>query len=114
MSEPIARILIVDDDRIILESLSEFLRLEGYEVEGVTSFAAASAALERRPCNLVITDVTMPDADGFQLLRMIKQRYPEVVTIMITGYGTIESAVEAIKMGAYDYLTKPIDDDEMR
>ncbi len=114
LSDAKARILIVDDDRIILESLSEFLRLEGYEIAGVTSFAAASTALTRQPFNLVITDVNMPDADGFQLLRLIRQRYPEVVTIMITGYGTIESAVEAIKMGAYDYLTKPINDDEMQ
>ena len=53
----------------------------------------------------------MPDADGFELLRVVKQRHPETVVILITGYGTIESAVEAIKMGAYDYLTKPVIDD---
>jgi DNA-binding NtrC family response regulator len=56
----------------------------------------------------------MPEVDGFELLRVIRKRYPELVTIVITGYGTIESAVEAIKMGAYDYLTKPIVDDEIR
>jgi DNA-binding NtrC family response regulator len=108
------RILIVDDDKIIVESLVEFLDLEGYEAEGVGTFAEAVTALDRRPCQLVITDVNMPETDGFELLRVIKQRHPEVVVIMITGYGTIESAVEAIKMGAYDYLTKPIIDDEIR
>jgi len=108
------RILIVDDDKIIVESLVEFLDLEGYEAAGVGDFAEAAAALDRKQYHLVITDVNMPDVDGFELLRLIKQRYPEIVVIMITGYGTIESAVEAIKMGAYDYLTKPIIDDEIR
>ncbi len=108
------RILIVDDDRIIVESLAEFLELEGYEAVGAASFAEALTALERQPCQLAITDINMPETDGFELLRVIRQRYPEIVVVMITGYGTIESAVEAIKMGAYDYLTKPIIDDEIR
>jgi DNA-binding NtrC family response regulator len=111
---PKGRIFIVDDDRIILDSLGEFLRLEGYEADGATDVAGALEALGREPYNVVITDVNMPGADGFELLRIIGQRYPDVVVIMITGYGTIESAVEAIKMGAYDYLTKPIIDDEIR
>ncbi|MCG3178341.1 MAG: Regulatory protein AtoC [Phycisphaerae bacterium] len=107
-------ILIVDDDAIIVDSLKEFLQLEGYDADGVEDFDGALTALEKRAYQLVITDVNMPDGDGFELLRVIKQRYPEVVVIMITGYGTIESAVEAIKLGAYDYLTKPIIDDEIR
>ncbi len=108
------RILIVDDDRIITESLVEFLQLEGYEATGAGSFAEAMTTLERRRHNVVLTDINMPDTDGFELLRVLRQRFPELVVIMITGYGTIESAVEAIKMGAYDYLTKPIIDDEIR
>ena len=108
------RILVVDDDRIILDSLCEFLRVEGYDAEGVTEADAALRLLARKPCSVVITDVNLPGADGFELLRVIRQRYPETVVIIITGYGTIESAVEAIKMGAYDYLTKPIIDDEIR
>jgi DNA-binding NtrC family response regulator len=63
---------------------------------------------------VIITDVNMSEGNGFDLLRLVKERYPETVVIMITGYGTIDSAVEAIKMGAYDYLTKPIIDDEIR
>ena len=114
MSEPVQGIFVVDDDRIILDSLCEFLRMEGYRVDGATGADAALRALSREPYNLVITDVNMPGADGFELLRTIKQRFPELVVIIITGYGTIESAVEAIKMGAYDYLTKPIIDDEIR
>jgi len=108
------RMLIVDDDRIILESLSEFLKLEGYEVETAVGFQPALKALERRPFSLVLTDVNMPGEGGFELLRVIRDRYPDVVVVIITGYGTIESAVEAIKMGAYDYLTKPIVDDVIR
>jgi len=107
-------ILIVDDDPIILGSLGEFLRLEGYEVEQAANSRQALQALEKRPFHLVLTDINMPDTDGFELLRIIKQRYPDTAVVIITGYGTIESAVEAIKMGAYDYLTKPINDDETR
>jgi DNA-binding NtrC family response regulator len=108
------RILVVDDDQIIRDSLSEFLRLEGYDCQGAESFNQALNELEKQRYNLVLTDVNMPEVDGFELLRVVRKRYPEVVTIVITGYGTIESAVEAIKMGAYDYLTKPIVDDEIR
>ncbi len=109
-----AKILLVDDDPIIVDSLSEFLQVEGYEVDGASSVAQATSAIGRQDYNVVITDVNMPKADGFELLRTIKDHHPDLVTIVITGYGTIESAVEAIKMGAYDYLTKPIDDDEIR
>ncbi|MHC4093490.1 MAG: response regulator, partial [Planctomycetota bacterium] len=66
---PKGRILVVDDDRIILDSLGEFLRLEGYEVDGVTSTQGALAALERRTYNIAIADVNMPESDGFELLR---------------------------------------------
>ncbi len=109
-----ARILVVDDDRIILESLGEFLRLEGYEVEAAASFKATLKAMERRAVDVIISDVNMPGGNGFELLHVMRERYPDTVLIMMTGYGTIESAVEAIKMGAFDYLTKPIIDDELR
>ena len=108
------RILLVDDDPMVVDSLGEFLQLEGYEVEGASSVAQAATLLQRQDIQILITDVNMPRADGFELLRTVRERFPDVVTIVITGYGTIESAVEAIKMGAYDYLTKPIDDDEIR
>lgn len=110
----ISRVLIVDDDRIIVDSLAELLRVEGYEPTGVNSVKEAIAELGRQPYAIIITDVNMPEADGFEMLRLVRDRHPDVVPIVITGYGTIESAVEAIKMGAYDYLTKPIIDDELR
>src|SRR5438874_4873261 len=89
------RVLVVDDDRIILDSLGEFLQLEGYDVDTASDSQSALAALARRDCGLVISDVNMPRGDGFELLRTIRHRYPDIVVLMITGYGTIESAVEA-------------------
>lgn len=108
-----AKILVVDDDSIILESLCEFLNIEGYDTTGVSSYKTAIERLRRESFTIVITDVNMADGDGFELLKIIKKEYPQTVVILITGYGTIESAVEAIKLGAYDYLTKPIIDDEL-
>jgi len=113
-NEPTATILVVDDDRIILDSLCEFLRLEGYQAEGAVSFAEAGQAMDRRPIDLMISDVNMPGGNGFELLHLVRKRSPETVVVMMTAYGTVESAVESIKMGAYDYLTKPIIDDELR
>ncbi|HEG44002.1 MAG TPA: sigma-54-dependent Fis family transcriptional regulator [Phycisphaerales bacterium] len=107
------QILVVDDDRIILDSLCEFLSLEGYSTVAAESFKEAVQKLRTQSFSLVITDVNMPDGDGIELLSIIRRNYPQTVAIVITGYGTIESAVEAIKMGAYDYLTKPIVDDEL-
>jgi len=107
-------ILVVDDDRIILDSLCEFLLLEGLETKGTETLKGALSELEKRSYSLVITDVNLPDGDGFDLLEAVSKNYPQTVVIVITGYGTIESAVRAIKRGAYDYLTKPIIDDELR
>ena len=108
------RILIVDDDQIILNSLSEFLKLEGYDVLKADRFETAVAALHQSAVDVVITDVSMPDVDGFELLKVCKNQYPDTAVVMVTGYGTIEAAVDAIKMGAYDYLTKLIIDDEIK
>ncbi len=108
-----ANLLIVDDDRIILDSLCEFLSLEGYRTTPARSVTRAIGELQKQSFSLVLTDVNMPDGDGFELLSIIRKNYPKTVPIVITGYGTIESAVEAIKMGAHDYLTKPIIDDDL-
>lgn len=107
-------ILVVDDDRIILDSLCEFLKLEGYNTVGAESYKQAANLIQKQNFLLVINDVNLPDGDGLELLNLIRKNHPQTVVIIITGYGTIESAVEAIKLGAYDYLTKPIVDDELR
>ena len=113
-AKPKAHLLVVDDDRIILDSLAEFLRIEGYEVDTAGGFNEAVEVLDQTAIELIICDVNMPGGNGFELLHLIGKKVPETVVIMMTGYGTIESAVEAIKMGAYDYLTKPIIDDELK
>jgi len=107
-------ILVIDDDKIILDSLCEFLLLEGFQTSGARTLKAALAELQKQNYSLVIADVNLPDGDGLELLNVVRENHPQTVVIVITGYGTIESAVRAIKQGAYDYLTKPIADDELR
>jgi DNA-binding NtrC family response regulator len=107
-------ILIIDDDRIILDSLCEFLSLEGFQTSGAETFKSALTKLQEEDFRLVITDVNLPDGDGLELVDIVRKGHPQTVVVVITGYGTIESAVKAIKRGAYDYLTKPIIDDELR
>ena len=107
-------ILIVDDDQIIRDSLTVFLSQEGFETKGAETLKGATAELERQNYCLVITEISLPDGDGFMLLELVRKYQPQTVVIVITGYGTIESAVKAIKEGAYDYLTKPINDDDLR
>ena len=109
-----ARILLIDDDPITLEGLGRFLELEGYEVETISQISDARRSLKCSQYNLVITDVSLPDGGGFDLLREIRVNHKETVVILLTANGTIESAVEAIRQGAYDYLTKPIIDDDVR
>ncbi len=108
------RILIVDDDPMILESIAELLKLEGYSVLTASSADQALMKMGQQPCQLVLTDVNMPSTSGLQLLRKIRDTHPQTVVVLITGYGTIESAVESIKMGAYHYVTKPIIDEEIK
>ena len=108
------KILIVDDDRIILDSLCAFLRNEGYDVTGAANYPEAQAALSTDHFQLLITDVSMPQADGMELLRLVRKQYSEMVVLIITGYGSISGAVEAMKLGAFDYLTKPIVDEDIR
>ena len=107
-------ILIIDNDRIILDSLCEFLSLEGFQTSRAETLKSAMAELQKQSYSLVITEINLPDGDGFELLDTVRKNFPQTVVIVITGYGTIESAVKAIKRGAYDYLTKPIVDDELR
>ncbi|MBN2021049.1 MAG: sigma-54-dependent Fis family transcriptional regulator [Sedimentisphaerales bacterium] len=107
-------ILIVDDNKVVRDFLTDFLSREGFDAKGAGGIKEAVSCLENSEYALVITEINLPDGDGFQLLDIIGQNFPRTVVIVITGYGTIESAVRAIKMGAYDYLTKPINDDELR
>ena len=106
-------ILVVDDERSICIAIERLLCGRGYEVESAHSGEAAVAALERRLAHLVITDLSLTGMSGMDLLRQIKQETPDTAVIMITAYGSERLAVEAMKLGAADYLRKPFDNDEL-
>ena len=104
---PTAKILVVDDEEIILLSCERVLTEEGYEVQTRLRAEEALALLAEEPIDLILVDLKMPGMDGLEFLRAVKQAYPSISVIMITGYSTVESAVEAMKAGAIDYLPKP-------
>ena len=106
-------LLIVDDDRPLLESIADDLRSLGYRTETAESCHEAIQRIKEHPFDAVICDVNLPDEDGFRLLDWSRRESPETRIIMLTGFGTIESAVDAIRQGAFDYLTKPVIDDEL-
>ncbi len=108
-----ARILIVDDELNIRTALAKILEKAGYEVTAVESGDHALGLLQETPFDLVITDLKMVGADGLDVLRALKQSQPDTEVLLLTAYGTIESAVEAMKLGAYDYLTKPADPERL-
>lgn len=116
MPGKLTRILIVDDDPIVAESLADLLRDEGYATatahDGQEALDLLDQVQER--FNLLITDLNMPRCDGMELLKALRDRDEDVVPIVITGFGKIESAVNAVKLGAADYLTKPVVDEELR
>ncbi len=107
-------ILVVDGDGVMRDCLTKFLRNDGFRTTTAGSLAEAVSQLESRLFGLAITELNLPDGNAFDLLKTLREDYPRTVAIVMTGYGTIESAVRAIKQGAYDYLTKPINDDELR
>lgn len=108
------RILVVDDEESIREFLDIMLRKEGYEVTCVEDGKIAQDMLKKKTFDLIISDLQMPNVTGLELLKHVRDTYPEVLFMMITAFGTTETAVEAMKMGAYDYITKPFKIDEVR
>lgn len=106
-------LLVVDDDRHILEAMADYLRGLGHRTETAQTCQLAMDRMTEFPFEVVICDVNLPDKDGFHLLEWATENCPDTSVIMLTGYGTIESAVEAIRVGAFDYLTKPVIDDEL-
>ena len=108
------RVLVVDDERSMRELLVIMLTKEGYDVVTADSRASAAKALARGPVDMVITDVRLPDGDGIEILRHVKAAAPEPAVVVMTAYGSTESAVGAMKLGAHDYLTKPFDVEELK
>jgi DNA-binding NtrC family response regulator len=108
------RVLIIDDDPAILDSCGQVLRREGYVVQEARDGRGGLALFSAESFHLVLLDLKLPGMDGLEVLRRIKDISPETAVIMITGYASIETAVEAVKLGAFDYLSKPFTPDEFR
>lgn len=106
-------LLVVDDDRPLLDSMADYLRSLGHRTETADSCRDAMTRMKEYPFDIVICDINLPDQDGFALLEWARQQVPETQVILLTGFGTIESAVDAIRLGAFDYLTKPMIEDEL-
>jgi DNA-binding response OmpR family regulator len=102
-----SRILLVDDEEPIRHSLGEILSLEGYEVVPAESGEAAMETLKFEPFDLVLLDIKMPGIDGLEVLRYINQSFPDTKVILLTAHGSLESAIEALREGAHDYILKP-------
>lgn len=111
--EESARILVVDDERVIRDVLSDFLSMEGFLVRAVEDGVEALKELQVTPYNMVISDLKMPNMGGLELLEEIRRSNFNVLTVIMTGFGTVESAIEAMKRGAYDYILKPFKVDEV-
>lgn len=108
-----AKILVAEDEEITRGNIMDTLQDEGYEVSGAANGEEALRKLGEKAYDVLITDIKMPGLSGTELLERTKERHPETEVIMVTGYGSIGSAVEAMRKGAYDYITKPFDLDEL-
>jgi DNA-binding NtrC family response regulator len=108
------RILVVDDEKVALNNLIYILKKENYEVTGTQSGPRALALLDEQEFDLILTDLKMEKVDGMQVLTRSKELYPDTEVIMITGYATLDSAINAMKAGAYHYIAKPFKLDEVR
>ena len=108
------RILVVEDDDCLRRVTQAQLEKCGYETAVSADVPEALAVLEKQPFDLVLTDLNLPGMSGLDLLNRIRIEYPEISVVIVTAYGTIETAVAAIKAGAYDYITKPVHPDELR
>jgi DNA-binding NtrC family response regulator len=108
-----SKILLVDDEEVFTRNMSKLLTSRGYFVTAVNSGDAAVQSLQNRPVDVIVLDLKMPGMDGLATLREIQKLGLFTQTLILTGHGSIDSALEAMKLGAYDYLTKPCEIDEL-
>ena len=108
------RILIVDDEEIVIRSCLRILGDSGHMVESVQDGWEALRKIDETAYDVVILDIMMPKIDGLKVLQQVKERHPEVDVIMVTGLSEIQTAVKSMKLGAFDYLPKPFDPDELK
>src|SRR5205085_6848749 len=109
-----ARLLVVDDEESVALTVSEVLRQEGYEVETASSGNEAIALLTDSEFDLVLTDLHMEIGDGLSVLTEVRRRAPLTISIVLTGFASVESAIAALRQGAYDYLIKPCIIDDLK
>src|SRR5438093_6021381 len=108
------KVLVVDDEESVVFTIKAILQLDGYNVSTTTSGVQARAMVRDTEYDLVLTDLRLEDGDGLDVLKAVRESYPETVTIMLTGYASLESAIQALRAGAYDYLVKPSEVEELR
>jgi len=113
LDNPKARILAVDDEKIILDSLRKMLALGGYSIDTVESGEEALGLIRKHDYDFVFTDLKMPGMDGVEVTKAVKHLRPDIDVVVITGYGTIETAVQTVQHGAMDYVEKPFTEDEL-
>lgn len=114
MAQKIKKILVVDDEENARIGLSKLLSQEGYDVASVANGHEALDFLRREKVNLVISDINMPEMNGLSFLRELNRHYPSTQVIMITAYGGVESYLEAMNLGAFEYIHKPVKLDELK
>jgi DNA-binding NtrC family response regulator len=107
------RVLLVDDEEEFVETLAQRLEVRDLDVATALSGADALERLEDREIDVVVLDLQMPGVDGIQVLRKIKERKPLIEVIMLTGHATVETAIEGMKLGAFDFLIKPTETEEL-
>jgi DNA-binding response OmpR family regulator len=107
-------ILIVEDDAIALEGMKLSLELEGFQVKAVDSGKRALKILTTQNFDLILSDIVMEETSGIDLLLEVKHRWPETIVILITGFGSLDTVIQALRLGAYDYLLKPCSDEELK
>ncbi len=113
LTEPSPRVLVVDDEKVIREILADFLSLEGFTVATAPDANSALERLGQENFDMVISDLKMPNMSGLELLEQIKLNHENVLIVIMTGFGTVETAIEAMKKGAYDYILKPFNVEEV-
>jgi DNA-binding NtrC family response regulator len=112
--EQAINILVVDDEQIVLDSVTKHLRNDGYAIQTVLSVRQALVLLDQAEFDIVMTDLMMPHVDGLEFMQIIKERFPDVLVIMMTGYATISSADQASQQGAFGYIAKPFTKAELK
>lgn len=103
------KVLVVDDEEEMCNVLRKILEQDGYKVSTATSGSRALAAMKQKPADLILLDIKMPGMDGIEMLRKLRDFNQDAVVIILTAYGTLGTAREAMQLGAYDYITKPFD-----